>query len=272
MSGTGGADTGGGPAAPAAAPAAARRNGDADWDRWPVHDYLRENYRELHPCDAAVIRHHAAFYRALPPDGIDASVECGAGPNLYPLMAAAAACRRVDALEPGAAGRAYLRSQLDGGADASWEPFYALCRGYDPALPPRLDGALARVRVVEGDLWSAPQGGYGLASMTFVAESVTESGEEFARLCRRFVRQVRPGGLLVAAFMARMPSYRIGGGPVWPAFPVDTAAVREVFAPHTERLRLTRVPKDPTLPEYGDDGMVLLRASRRTEHGPGGRG
>ncbi|MFD0431670.1 hypothetical protein ACFQ60_44200 [Streptomyces zhihengii] len=45
MSGTGGADTGGGPAAPAAA----RRNGDADWDRWPVHDYLRENYRELHP-------------------------------------------------------------------------------------------------------------------------------------------------------------------------------------------------------------------------------
>ncbi|MFD0431671.1 hypothetical protein ACFQ60_44205 [Streptomyces zhihengii] len=56
---------------------------------------------------------------------------------------------RVDALEPGAAGRAYLRSQLDGGADASWEPFYALCRGYDPALPPRLDAALARVRVVE---------------------------------------------------------------------------------------------------------------------------
>ncbi|MFD0431672.1 hypothetical protein ACFQ60_44210 [Streptomyces zhihengii] len=108
--------------------------------------------------------------------------------------------------------------------------------------------------------------------MTFVAESVTESGAEFARLCRRFVRQVRPGGLLVAAFMAGMPSYRIGRGPVWPAFPVDTEAVREVFAPHTERLRLTRVPKDPTLPEYGDDGMVLLRASRRTEHGPGGGG
>ncbi|MEW2556822.1 hypothetical protein AB0957_34520, partial [Streptomyces zhihengii] len=93
MSGTGAADTGGGPAAPAAAPAAARRNGDADWDRWPVQDYLRENYRELHPCDAAVIRHHAAFYRALPPDGIDASVECGAGPNHYPVWAAPAPVR-----------------------------------------------------------------------------------------------------------------------------------------------------------------------------------
>ncbi|TXS52132.1 class I SAM-dependent methyltransferase [Streptomyces sp. t39] len=251
-----------------APPVAARRNTDADWDRWPVHDYLRENYRALHPCDAAVIRHHAAFYRTLPPGSVAASVECGAGPNLYPLMSAAAACRRIDALEPGAAGRAYLRSQLSGQADASWEPFYALCREHDPALPPRLDQALARVRVVAGDLSGAPEGAYGLASMTFVAESVTESGEEFARLCRDFVRQVHPGGLLVAAFMAGMPSYRIGTGPVWPAFPVDAAAVRDAFAPHTERLRLTRVPKDPTLPEYGDDGMVLLRAVRRGRPGP----
>ncbi|MET9111715.1 hypothetical protein [Streptomyces zhihengii] len=48
-------------------------------------------------------------------------------------------------------------------------------------VPPRLDGALARVRVVEGDLWSAPQGGYGLASMTFVAKSVTGHHAAFYR-------------------------------------------------------------------------------------------
>src|SRR5918992_1114727 len=27
-------------------------NDDVDWDRWPVADYLRENYREVHPFHA----------------------------------------------------------------------------------------------------------------------------------------------------------------------------------------------------------------------------
>jgi len=45
-----------------------QRNADADWDRWPVADYLAENYRELHPCDAAIVDHHSAFYRRFAPN------------------------------------------------------------------------------------------------------------------------------------------------------------------------------------------------------------
>lgn len=44
-----------------------RRNRDADWNAWPVAEYLAENYRRLHPCDRDVIRHHSAFYRQFPP-------------------------------------------------------------------------------------------------------------------------------------------------------------------------------------------------------------
>ncbi|GAA2442833.1 hypothetical protein [Streptomyces lavendulocolor] len=80
-----------------------RRNADADWDRWPVSAYLAENHRGMHASDAAVIRHHCAFHQRLPADGVGRSLEFGAGPNLYPLMPAAATVRRVDALEPGAA-------------------------------------------------------------------------------------------------------------------------------------------------------------------------
>ncbi|MFE0463086.1 class I SAM-dependent methyltransferase [Kitasatospora sp. NPDC058965] len=240
-----------------------RRNRDADWDRWPVQAYLAENYRELHPADAAVIRHHSAAYRALAAGSVDRSLEVGSGPNLYPLLLAGAASRRIDAVETSASGIAYLRDQLARGPDESWRAFYDLCRTLNPDLPPTPAEALAGVRVVHADLRDLPAGRYGLASMSFVAESVTEAFDEFADICRRFAASVRPGGLLLAAFMENMPSYRLGEGPEWPGCPVDRAAVREVFAPLTDGLRITRIDSDPTLPDYGDSGMLLLRAERR---------
>lgn len=238
-----------------------RHNADADWDQWPVTDYLAENYRRMHPSDATVIRHHAGFYREIPADGLRRSLEFGAGPNLYPLMLAAAVARRIDALEPSAANVAYLAGQLER-PDGSWDTFYTLCRSLDPRLPVSLTEALSRVRVLHADATAVPAGAYDLASMNFVAESVTEDAGEFAALCGIFIHSVRPGGYLVGAFMENMPSYHIGAGLAWPAFPVDTAAVRHVFAPYTERLQVTRVDKDPTPPDHGDTGMVLLQAVR----------
>ena len=240
-----------------------RRNGDVDWQSWPVDDYVAENYRRLHPADAAVIDHHAACYRALGPDSVARSLEVGAGPNLYPLMLAAAVSRQVDVVDPGAPNVAYLQRQLASGADAHWEPFYMRCRARLPALPARSSAALARVRVIQASLQDAPPGSYGLASMNFVAESVTEDAAEFAELCRVFVSSVCPGGLLVAAFMERMGRYRIGNGSEWPGVPVDAELLREVFAPHTSSLAVTRIDVDPSLPAYGHSGMLLLTARRR---------
>ncbi|SED91182.1 methyltransferase [Streptomyces sp. TLI_105] len=240
----------------------ARRNRDADWNDWPVADYLAENYRRLHPCDIGVIRHHAAVYRRFAPGGLSRTLELGAGPNLYPLMLAGAASRGVDALEPSGASVRYLRGQLAHGVDDSWRPFYDLCRSLDPALPEDCAEALRRVRVVRGTVDDLVPGTYDLASMNFVAESVTEDFGEFTALCDAFVRAVRPGGTLLAAFMERMPSYRIGAGPVWPACPVDETALRAVFAPRTTGLRIVGLAKDRTLPEYGDTGVLLLTAER----------
>ncbi|MFI9209398.1 class I SAM-dependent methyltransferase [Streptomyces sp. NPDC053253] len=245
-----------------------RRNRDADWNAWPVADYLAENYRRLHPCDVGVIRHHATVYRTLTPGSLPRTLELGAGPNLYPLMLAGAAACRVDALEPSAASVRYLRHQLAEGPDDSWRPFYTLCRSLDPALPERLTDALRPVRVVRGTAEDLTDGTYALASMNFVAESVTEDFTEFTALCDAFVRAVRPGGRLVASFMERMPSYRIGTGPVWPACPIDAAALRAVFAPRTTGLRIERLAKDLTLPEYGDTGVLLLTALRRDTPAP----
>ncbi|MFF7487088.1 class I SAM-dependent methyltransferase [Streptomyces luteogriseus] len=233
-------------------------NDDVDWDRWPVADYLAENYREVHASDAAVIAHHSAFYRGLPPGGIARSVEFGAGPNLYPLMLASAACRRIDAVEAGAGNVSYLEDQICHRLDASWLPFHELCRRLNPAVPATLAGALAPVHIVHADVRALPPGAYELASMHFVAESVTEDFAEFAEFCRIFVRTARPGGRLVAAFMENMPTYRIGPASRWPGCPVSPATVTEVFTPLTRELDVTHIDVDPTLPDYGDSGMVLL--------------
>jgi hypothetical protein len=98
--------------------------------------------------------------------------------------------------------------------------------------------------------------------MHFVAESVTEDAEEFAAFCRAFIGSVRPGGYLVAAFVEGQDRYRIGTGPHWPGYPVDSVLVREVFAPHTVELEVSRSEADPTVVEVGSSGMVVLTARR----------
>ncbi|XVV15868.1 hypothetical protein ACQP2X_16410 [Actinoplanes sp. CA-131856] len=236
------------------------RNQDANWDLWPVPDYLDEIYREVRPDDDAVLVHHSAFYRRFPPGHFGRSLELGAGPNLYPLMAAAAVSRDIEVVEPSAASVAYLESQLRDGPEESWQLFYRRCRELQPALPATLGEALARVRLRRGGAGDLKPGDYDLASMHFVAESATESPDEFRQLCHAFAGAVRPGGRLVAAFMENMGRYRIGDGPYWPGLPVDAAVVRDVFAPVTAELTVERVDSAPIGEGYETTGMVLLTA------------
>lgn len=225
--------------------------------------YLTENYQELHACDDAVLVHHSAFYRDLAPGSLGRTVEIGAGPNLYPLMLASGASRRIDVFDRSSAGLSYLRRQLAGQPDESWNRFWERCRELNPTLPDAVSAGLDRVTVVQGDAFALAGSDYDLASMHFVAESATEDVNEFATFCTAFATTVRPGGHLIAAFMENMGRYRLGDGSQWPGTPVDAAFVRRVFEPHTSDLQVTRIDADPALPDYGYTGMILLKARRR---------
>lgn len=238
------------------------RNHDVDWDQWPVGDYLDEIYRKLHPSDDMIIQHHSEFYRGLAPDSIDVSLELGSGPNLYPLMVTAAVSRRIEVVEPSTASLAYLHQQLTDGPDATWLPFYERCRQLQPALPETLTEALSRVAFTKGQAADLPTERYGLASMHFVAESCTEDFDEFREVCRAFVRAVRRGGYLVAAFMENMGRYQIGDGPQWPGYKVDTTTVDRVLAPLVSELAVSRIDFDTTGPDYGYSGMIMVTATR----------
>jgi hypothetical protein len=248
------------------------RNADLAWDRWPVPTYLAENYEVLHGSDDAVIVHHSAVYTELARDGLGRdglgrdglarTVEIGSGPNLYPLFLASGVARRIDAVDRSAAGLAYLEQQLAGEPDPLWEPYWRRCRALNPTLPATMAEALARVRTRQGDAFALAGSDYDLASMHFVAESVTEDADEFAGFCAAFVAAVRPGGHLVAAFMENMGRYELGDGSRWPGTPVGAADISRVFAPLTVDLRVSRIDADPGLPEYGYTGMVLMHARR----------
>jgi hypothetical protein len=239
------------------------RNGDVDWHDWPVAQYISENYAQLHAADAAVIDHHSAYYQRLGADSLARSLEFGAGPNLYPLMLAAGCSRQIDALELSSANVAYLNAQLADGPDENWLPFYQRCRLGNGNLPESPAQALGRVRVIQGDGFAVEPGAYDLASMHFVAEGATADQVEFAAFCLAFIRSVRPGGHLVAAFMENLASYQLGDAPrLWPGYAVDTDKVREAFGGYTEDLMIERIESDPTLPEYGDSGMIMLTARR----------
>jgi SAM-dependent methyltransferase len=239
-------------------------NDDADWDQWPVSVYLDTVYREVYPSDAAVIDHHSRVYRDIAPGSLDRTLEFGTGPNLYPLMLAAAASRRIDAIDYSRPNVEYLRQQLRDGPDLTWQAFYTHCRERNPALPRTLTEALSRVHVIHGNALAVPEDTYDLASMHFVAESVTERADEFDEFCRVFARSVRPGGHLIAAFMEMLPRYRLGAGPEWPGYPIDAAMLHQVLAPHAEDLDIVRIGPDNVIAEHDSAGMLLVSARRRS--------
>lgn len=245
---------------------AARRNADVPWDAFDVERYVADNYAALHDADREIIQRLSAYYRRMPAGSAGRTLELGAGPNLYPLMLAAGVSRAIDVVEPSAANVAHLRRVLSGPPDAHWTPFWETCRAGNPDLPENLSRVLSKVRVLHGGADDLPVGWYGGASMFFVAESVTGDLQEFRAICARLACAVRPGGHVVAAFMAGMPSYELAGQ-LLPSCPVDAWTVREALAPHLRNLRVGHIRPDPSLP-YDCDGMLLATGRRPDRRRP----
>lgn len=236
-------------------------NSDVVWDRFDTAGYLADNYAVLHDFDRRIITALSPYYRALAAGSLASSLDIGTGPNLYPLMLAGAASRRLVALDHSASNVAYLERVSREGADPGWEPFWQLCRQLNDAQPDDLDDVLQRLTVRQGNALDLPPLNHDLVSMFFLAESVTGERDEFEELCRRFAQAAAPGGHLVAAFMAGMPHYHLGGETL-PAFPLDERTLTAVMRPLTQDLHVRRLPADPTLP-YEHDGVLLLTAGRR---------
>ena len=186
--------------------------------------------------------------------------EIGAGPNLYPLMAAARHRDRVHVTDIAESNLRYVQSELDQGFSATWKRWHSALRavggGYDTdeAMVRRLCEICTFDQVSVLDL---PEGCYDSCSMMFVAESITNDVAEFAAALLQSVRCVRVGGSFVVALMLNKPGY--AGDATFPAVPVTRSDVETLISPEADGVGYTDIGFNV---RAGHDGMLLVAGRR----------
>jgi hypothetical protein len=199
------------------------------WDTFEVKPYLEKNYKNnQEAADLAIMDKLSEFYSELVDSwGRDLRiVDVGGGPNLYPLIAAAPFASCIEEVEYSQPNCDYLRQQINGEFDSeTWEAWLEHASEHleenhlsDETEPEQLQALLSnKLSVRRGSLYELPavtraehrrQGHEAeedladVVSMHFVAESITDDASTFRSGLIAAVESTRPGGWLVASFVA----------------------------------------------------------------------
>jgi NNMT/PNMT/TEMT family len=205
-----------------------------DWEEFDPEEYVARNYgRRILPEDREIVTIVAGqLARAgLPPGGVGAVADVGAGPNLYPAMLLApyvADEGEISLIERSARNRNHLASAIE--ADAAWAGFEELMVSVGG---PRYRGTLRRMagrcRVLPGSIFELPRDAFDIVTSYFVAESITTSRREFRGALRSLAASVRAGGLLVVAHMVGSLGWFAGAGSRFPAIRLAIEDIEEAY-------------------------------------------
>jgi hypothetical protein len=192
-------------------------NAYQSWDQFDSDAYLSQHYSSLAELDRLIITQLGVFLESkcrgrTDLDGIDV----GSGTNLYPSLAQVPFTKSITLWEHSASNVDWLQNMVKVGGQTwgpQWRDFWAqLSRmsdayeGYDPepGLKERAEWP------VQASVFDLPEAQWDLATMFFVAESITGLMNEFEFATQCFVRAVKPGGVFAAAFMERSDGYQVG--------------------------------------------------------------
>lgn len=229
-----------------------------NWGKFDPYVYIKNNYSSIHNEDKEIIRKLVDFYPLLP--RLKLALEIGVGPNLYPVMAMLPFVEKVECIDFSIANLEYLEKQLEK-PDKNWYQFWKLYKKLNQSYDIDLAKNLKRkVEIRKGSIYKLNKGKYDIASMFFCAESITTKRKQFVVACKMFIKSVRTGGYLVAAFMENSKGYKVGDKK-FPSYPVDTKLIKKVFAPETDNLVVTRIPIAKQPLRSGYTGMIFLTAS-----------
>lgn len=246
-------------------------NASYDWSQFDSEAYFQHYYGEPHSDDDAVIASVChALARFAPFDGRFDVMDVGTGPNLYPLMATLPLARSVTAYEYSSRNVEWLRRELvTRNARPQWAHFWGrvkagLALTDWPDTPP-MEALFEKTSVKHRSIFDLPgdEPERDIATMFFCAESITSSYDEFAAACRAFAQCVKPGGLMLAAFLVNSDHYDVAGRG-FPILNIDAGDVRAAFIEHAVDISLQPIGIVSEQIRSGYSGFVFMTATRRT--------
>jgi len=243
-----------------------RVNAEYDWNSLDPATYVAKFYAVHSPDDDQAFGLCAAALGAATAErGKLDIIDVGTGPSLLPVLAALPFAERLTSWEFSANNVAWLNQQIASPhLSEEWMHYWELLRAskQPPADLPADPMRLLRDKVVarQGSIFDLPPKTWDAATMFFCAESITENRDEFREACARFAGCVVPGGLLVAAFLARASGYEVADR-MFPALPLSEEDVQECFADLAVNVSTELIGSDRAEAEIDYSGMIFLTAS-----------
>jgi len=235
-------------------------NAAFDWDHFDPEAYVASNYADhVRDDDRRILQLVRDYFasRLDPRQPVPVGGDVGSGANLYPAFTMLPFCRQVVLYEHGRANVQWLERQRPSYADF-WAPYWHILQtrdAYDSVADPRHEFSRKAV-VQKNSLFKLGRREWDLATMFFVAESITDQENEFQTALRRFVRVLKPGAPFAAAFMENSSGYYVGGLR-FPAVLVDEVDIKTYLTPLTDELHVTRVQ---TAQPLRDDHHAMILA------------
>ncbi len=237
-------------------------NADADWSAFDPDAYFEHYYGEPHADDDLVAKRAAAALHDFAGARRDLDVvDVGTGANLIPLLAALPVAATLTAWEYAESNIRWLQAEVQRPMlRPQWQRFWSqMTAAHDTADCDISARLRAITRAQQGSIFDLPSQQWDAATMFFCAESITHLPEEFERACACFAGAVKPGGALVAAFLARSQGYEVAGIS-YPAVPVNPQRISDIFAPLTRNISVSLIGDHVQDVRSGYTGMVFLSA------------
>ncbi|ADD40871.1 SCO2525 family SAM-dependent methyltransferase [Stackebrandtia nassauensis] len=227
-----------------------------EWDRFNPESYQQHNYRDLRSDDREILEIIRDHFTATAPDAPVTGIDVGAGPNLYPTLSMLPFCDDIELYEYSNSNVEWLREQIKA-YDHSWDKFWGVLEQspeYSKITDPRQ--RLASIaRVTQGSIFDLPRRRWGMGTMFFVAESLTQDMDEFRLAVAKFAGALLPGAPFAAAFMKESHGYRVDDT-AFPAVAINSSHVAQCFQGITSEVLTTEVTFEHPLRD-GYDGMIV---------------
>ena len=238
------------------------KNSDYDWEQFRVVSYVNDNYGMRRAPDLIILECLVDFHRSLTPGGH--GIEIGAGPNLYPILAACGIRSRVAVTDVAGVNLQYLSSQIESSLSEPWRSWYATLLSIDADYP-NIEEAPAILQDMctfeQLSIFDLPNSAYDYASMHFVAESITSSVVEFEKACHKAVRCIRPGGGFAFSLMLGSEGYSTDDI-FFPAVFISVEPTLAIFASETSSLNHLVLTDEDHQVRDGHSGMLFVSGLR----------